>query len=59
MESGDATRRPPEILAEAEEFSLLKKGFRGDLKFYQNTQVIEVSSLLEEQAQGMDMTMKL
>ena len=50
---------PPEILAEAEEFSLLKKGFRGDLKFYQNLQGIEVSSLLEEQAQGMDMTMKL
>lgn len=50
---------PPEILAEAEEFSLLKKGFRGDLKFYQNLQGIEVSSLREEQAQGMDMTMKL
>lgn len=50
---------PPEILAEAEEFSLLKKGFRGDLKFYQNPKVIEVSPLLEEQTPGMDMTMKL
>jgi len=50
---------PPEILVGAEEFSLLKKGFRGDLKFYQNPQVIEVSSLLEEQTPGMDMTMKL
>ncbi|WP_312645481.1 hypothetical protein [Hydrogenoanaerobacterium sp.] len=49
----------PEILAEAEEFSGLKKGFRGDLKFHQNPQAIEVASLLEEQASGMDMTMKL
>jgi hypothetical protein len=50
---------PPEILAEAEEFSLLKKGFRGDLKFHHNLQVIEVSPLLEEQTPSMDMTMKL
>lgn len=49
----------PEVLAQAEEFSLLKKGFRGNLKFYQNPRVIEVVSLLEEQAPGMDMTMKL
>jgi hypothetical protein len=49
----------PKILAEAEEFSLLKKGYRGDLKFYQNPQVIEVAPLLEEQTPGMDMTMKL
>jgi hypothetical protein len=50
---------PPEILAEAETFSLLKKGFRGDLKFCQSPQVIEVALLLEEQAPGMDMTMRL
>ena len=50
---------PPETLAEAAEFSLLKKGFRGDLKFRQNPQVLEVALLLEEQAPGMDMTMKL
>lgn len=50
---------PPEDLAQAEEFSLLKKGFRGNLKFYQNPQVIEVARLLEEQAPGMDMKMKL
>jgi len=50
---------PPEILAEAEEFSLLKKGFRGDLKFYQNLQGIEVSSPGGTGSGGMDMTMKL
>lgn len=50
---------PPEVLEQAEEFSLLKKGFRGDLKFHQNPQVIEVAPLLEEQTPGMDMTMKL
>lgn len=43
----------PEILAQAEEFSLLKKGFRGDLKFHRNPQVIEVAPLLEEQTMNM------
>lgn len=50
---------PPETLAEAAEFSLLKKGFRGDLRFHQNPQVIEVAPLFMEQTPGMDMTMKL
>lgn len=48
-----------ELLAQAEEFSTLKKGFRGDLKFYQNPQVLAVAPLLEEQIPGMDMTMQL
>ncbi|CDX00019.1 hypothetical protein [Desulfitobacterium hafniense] len=48
-----------ELLAQAEEFSALKKGFRGDLKFYQNPQVLAVAPLLEEQTPGMDMTMQL
>ena len=48
-----------ELLAQAKEFSALKKGFRGDLKFYQNPQVLAVAPLLEEQTPGMDMTMQL
>jgi hypothetical protein len=48
-----------ELLAQAEEFSALKKGFRGDLKFYQNPQVLAVAPLLEQQTPGMDMTMQL
>lgn len=47
---------PPEMLAQAEEFNLLKIGFRGNLKFYQNPQVIDVAQLLKEQAPEMDMT---
>lgn len=50
---------PPEILAEADKFSKLKRGFGGDLKFYQSPHVIEVTLLLSEQISGMDMTMKL
>lgn len=49
---------PPEILVEAVEFSLLKKGFRGDLKFSQNPEVMEAAELLEEQIPAMGMTMK-
>ncbi|KAF5047521.1 hypothetical protein DSECCO2_459540 [anaerobic digester metagenome] len=48
---------PPEVLAQAEEFSLLKKGFRGDLKFQRNPQVIEVAPLLEEQTMNMTTSM--
>ena len=66
-QSGDWVRwnqeLPPgcsaELLAQAKEFSALKKGFRGDLKFYQNPQVLAVAPLLEEQTPGMDMTMQL
>jgi len=35
-----------ELLAQAKEFSALKKGFRGDLKFYQNPQVHVYKKLL-------------
>ena len=34
---------PPELLKAAETFSNLKLGFRGDLKFQQNPEVIEVA----------------
>lgn len=42
---------PPELLAEAQEFSRLKVGFRSDLKFQANPEVIEVSPLLEQNQQ--------
>ena len=48
-----------ELLAQAKEFSELKKGFRGDLKFYQNPQVLAVAPLLEQQTPGMDVIMQL
>ena len=38
---------PPELLKAAETFSNLKLGFRGDLKFQQNPEVIEVAPLVE------------
>ena len=38
---------PPELLKAAEVFSNLKLGFRGDLKFQQNPEVIEVAPLVE------------
>lgn len=50
---------PPEVIALTQEFNLLKKGFRGDLKFYPNPQVIEVSALLKEQTPDMTMTIQL
>jgi len=42
---------PPELLAEAQEFSRLKVGFRSDLKFQANPEVIEVALLLEQNQQ--------
>lgn len=41
---------PPELLEAAREFSLLKFGYRGDLKFREHPEVIEVAPLLTEQA---------
>lgn len=41
---------PPELLEAAREFSLLKFGYRGDLKFREHPEVIEVAPLLMEQA---------
>lgn len=49
---------PPEKLAEAAEFSLLKKGYRGDLKFKNNPEVLEAAPLIIEQAHQPAMTMK-
>lgn len=45
----------PELLRAAEDFSNLKLGFRGDLKFYPNPEVYDVSALLEalQSQQGM------
>lgn len=37
---------PPELLEAARAFSNLKLGFRGDLKFYPNPEIIKVASLL-------------
>lgn len=41
---------PPELLEAARRFSLLKLGYRGDLKFREHPEVIEVAPLLMEQA---------
>ncbi len=49
----------PESLRRAcEEFSRLKVGFRGDLKFYFNPQVFEVAELLIEQRQESGMKLQ-
>ncbi len=38
---------PQEVLDLAEEFSFLKKGFRGDLRFYGEPEIFEVADLME------------
>ena len=43
---------PASLQEEAKRFSSLKVGFRGDLKFQEHPEIIEVASLLERQ-QGM------
>lgn len=48
---------PGEVLRIGEEFSHLKLGFRGDLKFYPDPQIYEVSELLAEQKQDIGITM--
>lgn len=42
---------PPVLMRAAEMFSLLKIGFRGDLKFQPNPEIIEVAPLLASPAQ--------
>lgn len=46
-----------ELIRLAEEFSHLKVGFRGDLKFYPEPKVYEVAELLMEQKRNPEMTM--
>lgn len=48
---------PPELLEEARMFSRLKVGYRGDLKFREHPEVMEVALLLSNQTlkQGMKM----
>lgn len=48
---------PEVILKLGEEFSHLKIGFRGDLKFHENPNIYEVAELLQEQTQTPQMTM--
>lgn len=48
---------PEEVLRLGEEFSRLKVGFRGDLRFYENPNIYEVAELLQEQIQAPQMTM--
>ena len=48
---------PEEILRLGEEFSHLKVGFRGDLRFYENPNIYEVAELLQEQTQTPQITM--
>ena len=38
----------PELLEAARDFSRLKVGYRGDLKFRENPEIIEVAPLLEQ-----------
>lgn len=46
-----------ELLALGEEFSQLKKGYRGDLRFYEEPQIYEVAELLQNAEQTPQMTM--
>lgn len=48
---------PEEVLKLGEEFSHLKIGYRGDLRFYENPNVYEVAELLQKQIQTPQMTM--
>lgn len=43
-----------ELAEAAQRFSMLKLGFRGDMKFYPNPEVIEVTPLLAPQAMKME-----
>lgn len=43
---------PPDLVEEARIFSHLKVGFRGELKFKENPEIIEVTVLLEEHQQS-------
>lgn len=48
---------PEALLKLGEEFSHLKLGFRGNLRFYENPNVYEVAELLQEQTPTMQMDM--
>lgn len=48
---------PEEVLKLGEEFSRLKAGYRGDVRFYPNPRIYEVAELLMEQKPGPEMTM--
>lgn len=48
---------PPELVEAAREFSRLKLGYRGDLKFREHPEVIEVAPLLSEQAHQQTLSM--
>lgn len=50
---------PPEILEEARVFSHLKVGFRGDLKFKEYPEILEVAQFLSGQHAERDMKMEL
>lgn len=48
---------PPELLETARKFSRLKLGYRGDLKFREHPEVIEVAVLISEQSHQQTLTM--
>ena len=50
---------PEDIRKLGEEFSHLKIGFRGDLRFYENPNIYEVAELFQEQTQRPQITMRL
>lgn len=45
---------PPELRETARTFSMLKLGYRGDLKFYPTPEIIEVAPLLAAQTQNQE-----
>ena len=49
---------PQELLDLAEEFRFLKKGFRGDLRFYGEPEVFEVADFLEMRTSGPELRME-
>lgn len=48
---------PPELLAAGRVFSNLKVGFRGDLRFWEHPEIIEVAPLLLKQVLQQNLTM--
>lgn len=48
---------PAQVLKLGEEFSRLKVGFRGDLKFRENPNVHEMADLMQEQSYAHEITM--
>ena len=49
---------PPELQEKAQVFSHLKVGYRGDLKFREHPEILEVASLLSEQTQQQGILMQ-